>query len=321
MKRGLVIGKFMPLHRGHVALIRFAAEQCDQVIVSITHKPEDPIPGSLRVTWLKSEFEDEQKIEIRESPDDFDDESLSYPERMPRWVNFLKSRFPEINVVFSSEEYGSLLAAALGIEHIQFDPHRKQFPVSGRLIRNNPFRYWEFIASPARSFFVKKICFFGPESTGKSTMAKKLADHYNTEFVPEVSRELITSNDFTREDIIRIGKAQTARVLEKVSTANKLLFCDTDLITTEIYSQHYLHEIPPILLVLEKQIVYDRYFLFGTDVPWVSDGLRDLGEMRDEMFQVFKQALEMRKISYELLHGDFVSREAQIRRVIDAYFV
>src|SRR4051812_48110936 len=94
---------------------------------------------------------------------------------------------------------------------------------------------------------IKLICFYGPESTGKSTMAKHFAQLYNTEFVPEVARELITSNDFTIDDIIRIGHAQTERIKEKLKTSNKFLFCDTDLITTQIYSKKYLGVVPEVL--------------------------------------------------------------------------
>ena len=60
-------------------------------------------------------------------------------------------------------------------------------------------------------------------------MAKHMAEIYNTEFVPEVAREMISSNDFLLEDIIRIGQEQTKRIKDKLKTANKLLFCDTDL--------------------------------------------------------------------------------------------
>lgn len=158
---------------------------------------------------------------------------------------------------------------------------------------------------------VQLICFYGPESTGKSVMAKKMAEYFNTEYVPEVARELITSNDFTMDDIIRIGKAQTERIQQKLSIANKYLFCDSDLITTQIYSKHYLNEVPEILFELEKQITYDHYFLFDIDVPWVNDGLRDLGraEQRKEMFNRFKTELEKREIPYTLVHGDWEERE------------
>ncbi len=320
MKRGLVIGRFMPLHKGHCALIRFAATQCEELIVSMTFRPEDPISGPLRFEWIKEEFSNEPSIGPELSLDDFDDESLPLSERMPRWSTFLKKRFPSVDVIISSENYGIELAKILTIKHVAFDFERKKFPVSATMIREKPFRYWDFISLPARPFFVKKICFYGPESTGKSTMAKLLAEKYKTEFVPEVSREMITTNDFSLDDIIRIGQAQTDRVIEKSKTANKLLFCDTDVITTEIYCQHYLETIPEILFELEQKITYDRYFLFEPDVPWVADGLRDLWDRRTEMFEVFKTELDKRKISYELVNGTFEQRSEQIVRSIDVWF-
>lgn len=164
---------------------------------------------------------------------------------------------------------------------------------------------------------VRKICFYGPESTGKSTLARQMAQHYHTEFVPEVSREIITSNDFTVQDIIVIGKAQTERVLAKERIANRLLFCDTDLITTQIYSRHYLGVIPQVLYELEAMVKYDQYFLFDTDVPWVSDGLRDLGERRKEMYEVFKGELDKRKIPYIIVGGTYAEREVAVRTAID----
>ncbi len=317
MKRGLVFGKFMPLHAGHVALIRFAAERCDELIVSLAYREDDPIPGSLRFAWLQQQFGSTGKIRLALSVDDFDNEALTYADRIPLWSTFLRKRFPSIDVVFSSELYGALLAVEMGIVHIPFDPERRQVPVSGSLIRLQPFRYWDLIAPPARPYFVKKICFYGPESTGKSTMAKLMAEHYQTEFVPEVARELVTSNDFSIDDIIRIGHAQTERVLERIKSANKILFCDTDLITTQVYCRHYLGEVPPVLYELEKLVGYDHYFLFDIDVPWVADGLRDLGHQRKEMFEVFEKELVQRKIPYQVLRGDFQQRETVLKNFID----
>ncbi len=172
----------------------------------------------------------------------------------------------------------------------------------------------KFMPAP---FFVKKICFYGPESTGKSVLTKYFAKLYETEYVPEVAKEFITSNDFTLDDIVRIGLAQTERVLEKTKTANKLLFCDTDLITTEIYSRHYLHEVPPVLLELEAKIKYDVYFLLDIDVEWVPDGIRDLGDRRQEMYEVFKEELEKRSISYVAVNGSWENRIQVIENFLD----
>jgi nicotinamide riboside kinase len=178
---------------------------------------------------------------------------------------------------------------------------------------------WYFIQYQIKKIGVKKICFYGPESTGKSTLATKLAEFYKTEYVPEVARELVTSNSFTVDDIIAIGKAQTERVLAKEKQANRLLFCDTDLITTQIYSHYYLKTVPPILYELEKQITYDHYFLFDIDVPWIADDLRDLGsdEQRNAMFETFKSALDKRKLSYTIINGTYAEREPKLRKMID----
>jgi HTH-type transcriptional regulator, transcriptional repressor of NAD biosynthesis genes len=313
MKRGLVIGKFMPVHQGHIAMINFALQYCDELIVSMSYTSTDPIPRSFRLDWLKKIFEHNSKIKVEESLDDFDNETLPLNERTKIWARFIEKRFPKIDVVVSSEEYGTPFAQHLKTTSILFDPSRKQIPVSASKIRTSPFAYWDYIPKIVRPYFVKKICFYGPESTGKSVMAKNMATLYQTEFVPEVAREIVSSNEFTLEDIITIAKAQNQRVIEKTKTANKLLFCDTDLITTQIYCRHYLQTIPPILFELEKEITYDQYFLFDIDVPWVADHLRDLGDRRKEMFDVFKLELETRSINYQLVAGDWPLREAIIK--------
>lgn len=313
MKCGLVIGKFMPVHQGHIAMIHFAMQHCDELIVSMSYTSTDPIPHSLRFDWLKKIFETNSKIKVEESLDDFDNESLPLNERTKIWALFIEKRFPKIDVIVCSEEYGAPFARHLSATSILFDLSREQIPVSATKIRTDPFVYWEYIPEVVRPYFVKKICFYGPESTGKSVMAKNMAEYYQTEFVPEVAREIVSSNDFTFDDIVRIAKAQNQRVIEKAKTANKLLFCDTDLITTQIYCRHYLKSIPPILFELEKEITYDQYFLFDIDVPWVGDHLRDLGEKRKEMFEVFKLELEKRLINYQLVAGDWPLRDAIIK--------
>lgn len=309
MRQGLVIGKFMPVHEGHVALIRFAAEQCDQLIVSMSYTPQDPIDASLRLNWLKEIFTDEPGITVAMIADDFDRPELDLDTRTSIWAEAMRKAYPKIDVLVSSEDYGAPFAKYLNATHVIFDSLRTRVPISASKIRESPFQYWAFIPPVVRPYFVKKICFYGPESTGKSTMANKMAAKFNTVFVPEVARELIFSNEFSIEDIKRIGYAQNHRVKDKLREANKLLFCDTDIITTKIYSRHYLNAIPPELDELEKEFQYDHYFLFDIDVPWVADHLRDLGEQREVMLRQFRDALEQRNIPYQWVRGTYEERE------------
>jgi HTH-type transcriptional regulator, transcriptional repressor of NAD biosynthesis genes len=317
VRRGLVIGKFMPVHEGHLALIRFGAEHCDELIVSMSYTNADAIDPQLRFTWLQKIFEARPNVKPALVKDDFDDETLPLEKRTEKWGDFIRRTYPKIDIIFSSEDYGAPFARHLNAVHRLFDRERKQVPVSASLIRKKPFRYWRFIPEVVRPYFVKKICFYGPESTGKSYMAKHMAEKYETTFVPEVAREMITTNDFTVDDIIRIGKAHHQRIEERLKIANKILFCDTDAITTQLYSQYYLGVTPPVLTELEHDVSYDVYFLFDVDVPWVADGLRDLGLLRQEMFQLFKQALDHRNIVYTHVHGDWQQREKIIGAEID----
>lgn len=317
MNRGLVIGKFMPIHKGHLALINFAAALCDELIVSMSYTVNDPIPYKKRLAWLQELLSLNKKIRIEVLVDDFDEENLQLPERTQIWAAVLKEKYPTIHTVFSSEEYGQHLAIHLNAKHILFDSERKQTPISATAIRSNPFKNWEYIPAVVQPYFVKIICLYGPESTGKSTLSKRLAEHYQTEFVPEVAREMITSNDFTVDDIIAIGHAQTERIQQKLRTANKILFCDTDVITTQIYSKKYLGVVPPVLYELEKEIQYSEYWLMDIDVPWVADGLRDLGDERQEMFKIFKTELTQRGIVYKLISGDYAMRDKKAISLLD----
>jgi HTH-type transcriptional regulator, transcriptional repressor of NAD biosynthesis genes len=317
LKRGLVIGKFMPIHQGHIALINFAVDQCDELIVSMSYTSSDPIPSDVRFEWIKEIFRHQPKIKPAKVNDDFDDDTLQLEERTEIWSDFIRSTYPPIHLVFSSEEYGEPFAKHLQAKHIAFDYDRNRYPVSATRIRERPCKYWDFIPVIAHPYFVKKICFYGPESTGKSTLAKTMAEMYSTEFVPEVARELIISNDFTVDDIVKIGYAQLERVEAKTKKANKLLFCDTDAITTEIYSRHYLGVIPEILFELERKVHYDIYFLMDIDVDWVPDGLRDLADQREKMFAIFKDELTVRKIPYILVRGTHAEREKFVKRIID----
>lgn len=308
----------MPVHAGHVAMIEYACSLCDELIVSMSFTPDDPIPGDARFPWLRSAISHLPKAKAFLVRDDFDDETLPLEERTEIWSQFIQRVYPAIDLVVSSEPYGEPFARHLRARHVLFDAERKAFPVSASLIRNRPMMYWDFIAPPARPYFVKKICVYGPESTGKSTLTRRLAQRYHTAFVPEVAREMLITNDFTVDDIIAIGLAHDQRIEQQSAIANRLLFCDTDVITTQIYSRHYLGVVPDILYALERKTTYALYILLDIDVPWIADGLRDLGHRRDEMLQVFRQELDQRGIPYLTVSGDFERRERVVVEAVDA---
>lgn len=318
---GLIFGKFMPVHTGHLALIAFAAQRCHRLTVSMSVTPDDPIAPDHRLGWLRTLLAGQPNIDIVAEADDFHDPTLPIYEATRHWAAFIRRRFPTVTAFFCSEVYGEPLSHHLGLPCIYFDKARQLVPVSATQIRAQPAQYWDFIPKIVRPYFVKKVCLYGPESVGKTTMGRQLAAHYQTAFVHEVARDLITDNEFSLADIERIGHAQTEAVLRATQTANRLLICDTDVITTALYSDIYLNAVPPVLADLEKQVPYDRYFLLNVDVPWVSDGLRDLGHRRAEMYDRFRHELDRRGIGWVDVSGNWAQRWAIVTTEIDRILV
>lgn len=161
IKRGLVIGKFMPIHNGHIALIKFANSHCDELIVSMSYTPNDPIDPQLRYGWTKEIFKNEPNIKVELILDDFDNEDLALPERTKLWAKKMKEVYPPIHILISFEEYGIPFAKNLGAAYLSFNPERNIIPVSATLIRNNPFKYWDYIPAEVRPHYVKKSVFMG----------------------------------------------------------------------------------------------------------------------------------------------------------------
>ena len=160
-----------------------------------------------------------------------------------------------------------------------------------------------------------KVVLFGPECTGKSTLSKQLATHYNTVLVPEFLREFAQkkwNNEqkvCEEKDITAIAKGQMQLENEAAKTANKLLICDTDLLETKVYAESYFEGFTNT--ELDSAISnnnYDLYFLTYIDVPWQADDLRDRAALREEMFTQFENALRKNNKNYLLLKGNKTAR-------------
>ena len=69
-------------------------------------------------------------------------------------------------------------------------------------------------------------------------------------------------------------------------TSNKLIFCDTNILTTIAWSKtHYDGFCDPWLIRQSKSLKYDYYLILNIDTPWIKDDLRDRPDERLEMFK------------------------------------
>ncbi len=155
-----------------------------------------------------------------------------------------------------------------------------------------------------------RIALFGPESTGKTTLAKQLAVHFKTVWAPEFARDYLQQKWDSEqkacepEDLLPIAIGQVKAENEALLTADKYLFCDTNLMVTKVFSEMYYNFCDPILDKAARKHKYDLFFLTDVDVPWQKDDLRDRPEDRKNTFEIFRNALVENEKPYIILSGN-----------------
>ena len=273
-RRGMALGKFMPPHRGHEFMIRFAQGMVDELTILVCSLENDPIPGALRYEWMRRHFGGVQVVHCEEKlpqvPEDDPDNFWQI------WRKAVLSRMDAPpDFVFASESYGVRLARELGAQFIPVDPAREIVPVSASLIRDNPAQYADFMIPEARAHYAKRIVLVGPESSGKSTLTKWLAARFNTAFLSEYGRTFQENvgRDLTLDDMLLIAELHRAAEDAAALHASGLLFVDTEAIITKAWAQVFFNSAPD---GLERFITPDRYALYLLLEPhareWTDDG-------------------------------------------------
>ena len=150
-----------------------------------------------------------------------------------------------------------------------------------------------------------KIAITGPESTGKTALAKQLADQYKTIWVPEYSRKFLekTNGLYSEKDLIPILNGQLESEKEFASRVNKFLFCDTDPLVIWIWSKVKFGQVD---LEIEKALQnhkYDFHLLTYPDLPWEEDKLRESEGQLDELFEMYLNKLKELGRSYAVISG------------------
>lgn len=167
-----------------------------------------------------------------------------------------------------------------------------------------------------------RICLTGPECTGKTALAERLATWLDTAWVPEASRLYVerkqaplTAADvgpIAREHIALAGAAEE-RARER--GAAQLVF-DTDLLSTVVYARHYYGAAPRWVEEAERERRAELYLLCDVDVPWIADGVRDRPEEREAMFDLFARALARRHARVVRVSGGWDERWVTAREAV-----
>jgi NadR type nicotinamide-nucleotide adenylyltransferase len=317
----VVVGKFLPPHRGHSYLIETACAGADRVTVIVCARPDDLVPADVRADMLR---ELHPEVTVLVTPDDIPDDrgEVTSKARAARTVKLLGGRGPDL--VFSSEAYGARYAALMGARHVGVDSTRRRFPISGTAVRADPWGTAGFLAPVVRAWFVRRVCVLGAESTGTTTLARDLADHYGCAWVPEYGRTFCEQRtaqqstiDWRTDDFVHIARQQQADEDAAARCGGRLLVCDTDALATSIWHERYLGTSSAQVTRLAAARSYMLYILTDDDIPFVQDGTRDGEHIRGWMTERFRRALAARTEPWIEVRGTRDERLADARARID----
>ena len=278
MIKAFVFGKFLPFHKGHEGMIRFALTKCDLLTVLVCSSDMENIPGNLRVNWIENTFHHEKKVEVRlfeykESELPNSSESSMIISQI--WAAIFSRQLPGYSLLVTSEPYGSFVAGFMNIRHIPFDLPKMLFPVSATSIRNNLFANWQYLPGSVKPYYAIKVVVLGTESTGKTTMTEKLAKHFGCSLVSEAGREVVeNSNDFVFEDLEIIAKEHASRIDKAVAGEHPLIIIDTDIHITKSYAHFTFNKELPADAEIMQSNNAALYLYLNNDVPYVQDGTR-----------------------------------------------
>lgn len=283
----------------------------------------DAIPGRLRYQWVGEMFPQDGVRVVHINDNSLPQSPPDHPDFWTIWGRVIRSAAPEgVDFFFASEDYGAQTAAAIGggCRFVCVDRPRELVPVSGTRVRSDPMKYWQFIPEPVRPYFVKRVCVFGPESTGKSVLARDLAREFETVYAWEFARPHLDPQGGRcfEKDIPLIVRGQIATEDALARQANRVIFCDTDPLTTTIWSDVLFGSTPAWIRDLAAARNYDLYLLLDVDVPWVDDNQRFFGDQatRREMFRRFEDALKQRGRRYKVIGGSWEQRLARAREAV-----
>ncbi|MEG2032180.1 MAG: AAA family ATPase [Janthinobacterium sp.] len=337
-KRGLVVGKFCPLHLGHELLINRALDACEELLLVSYTRPEFPgLEPARREAWLRARFPqahvvvlDDARlaalcaargVQARALPHNDADGELH--RHFMGWLCWTVLDLP-VDAVFSSEDYGPGFAQVLerhyalgAVAHVSVDQARTLVPVSGTLVRQDPQAHGAFLSPVVRADFVTRVCVLGGESSGKTTLAQALAAHFDTGWVAEYGRELWESQDgiLHYDDLLKIGREQLRREAQALLAAQRWLFCDTSPLTTYFYCVEMFGRAEQELAQLAEHC-YDLVLLCAPDFPFIQDGTRRDGDFRARQHAWYQVELARRGIAYIDVSGTLADRVRQVAQVL-----
>lgn len=145
-----------------------------------------------------------------------------------------------------------------------------------------------------------RVALTGPESTGKTTLSRQLAAHYQTSWAPEYARAYLEKRGahyrYTLADLEDIAhgqlRAEAEAEIQAIQQDRPLFFCDTDLLVIKIWSEHAFGHCPEWILEQIEEQQYHLVLLLNVDLPWSPDPLREHPHLRQQFYRLYRHTLQ-----------------------------
>ena len=320
--RGLTLGKYAPLHRGHQHVIDTALGEVDELIVLVYDAPSViAVPLPIRAGWVRRLYPDVRVIEVWDGPETVGDDPALVHLHEECVLRALQGT--RVDRFYSSEFYGAHMSEVLGGVDRRVDPSRAQVPISATAIRAEPFRHRDFLAPEVYRDLVVNVALLGAPSTGKTTLAERLAGDLATRWMPEYGREVWercqVDRRLTPEQLTEIAVGHLAREDQLLLASNRVLLSDTNAITTLVFAHAYHGSASPEVERLADLCAtrYDLTFVCSDDIPYDATWDRSGEGDRAVLQRRTLAELARRRVPYVLLRGSVETRVATARRVLD----
>ncbi len=170
---------------------------------------------------------------------------------------------------------------------------------------------------------IKKVCVIGPECTGKSELSRFLAAHYSTCWVEEYARAYLEKlgHPYQESDLVKIAHGQLRMEDEWLRESNKILLCDTNLLTIKIWSEYKYGHCDAEILRRIAERTYELYLLCNIDIPWVADPQREHPDKREHFWNIYKNEVINTGVPFVEISGDWNTRQQKAIAAVDSLLV